>query len=229
MGGGGVFKENLKKARSTAGFSQKELATKLFISQQAYAKYEMGTASPNPEMLAKIAAELDISVDDLLSESGYSGSNFLAQAAQGNLRRKGVLDYINVESREEAALVFAYRKATSEDKRIFDILAEKYIPIRERKSVNVPVSYAPPEPAISIGDEVAFYLNQKKLQDSLGREPTLSEIVAATGLSEDKIKVLAEHDPPSDAAFQYYYQLEKADTSTDKTMSPAQEEQGADE
>lgn len=61
-----MFADNLKAARKNAGISQKELAHRLFISQQAYAKYETGAASPNPDVLAAIASELKVSVNDLL-------------------------------------------------------------------------------------------------------------------------------------------------------------------
>lgn len=60
------FSEKLKLARTKAGYSQKLLASKLFISQQAYAKYETGAASPNPETLKRISELLEVSVDYLL-------------------------------------------------------------------------------------------------------------------------------------------------------------------
>lgn len=61
-----MFKDRLKAARKAKKLSQKELASLIFLSQQAYAKYEVGTAKPNSETLAKIAAALDVSVDYLL-------------------------------------------------------------------------------------------------------------------------------------------------------------------
>ena len=61
-----MFKERLRNARKAKNISQKELASQLFLSQQSYAKYEVGTATPNPETLAKIAIALDVSVDYLL-------------------------------------------------------------------------------------------------------------------------------------------------------------------
>lgn len=42
------------------------MAEKIFISQQAYAKYETGQTTPNPETLSLIIKELGISADDLL-------------------------------------------------------------------------------------------------------------------------------------------------------------------
>lgn len=64
-----MFQERLKSARTSAGLSQKELAKRLFISQQAYAKYETGTSTPNPEAISKIAFELNVSTDFLLGRS----------------------------------------------------------------------------------------------------------------------------------------------------------------
>ena len=37
-----MLEEKLKSARKATGISQKDIAKKLFISQQAYAKYETG-------------------------------------------------------------------------------------------------------------------------------------------------------------------------------------------
>lgn len=67
-----MFNENLRTARQNKKLSQKEIAKMLFISQQAYAKYETGSASPNPEVLAKISEILDISVDELTGRTSFS-------------------------------------------------------------------------------------------------------------------------------------------------------------
>lgn len=57
--------ENLKKYRKRSGLSQKETAKLLNMSQQGYAKYETGTATPDPERLAKIAIILNCNMEDL--------------------------------------------------------------------------------------------------------------------------------------------------------------------
>lgn len=61
-----MFINRLRQARLEKGYSQKALAEQLHISQQAYAKYETGASSPNPEMLGQIAALLNVSTDALL-------------------------------------------------------------------------------------------------------------------------------------------------------------------
>jgi len=60
------FHERLKLARNTKKISQKELAKQLYISQQAYAKYETGASTPSPDTLSEIASVLGVSVDYLL-------------------------------------------------------------------------------------------------------------------------------------------------------------------
>ena len=60
-----MLTENLKKYRKRANLSQAEIAKKLIISQQGYAKYETGAASPNPETLSKIANILNCDMEDL--------------------------------------------------------------------------------------------------------------------------------------------------------------------
>lgn len=61
-----MFTNRLKQARMRSGISQKSLAEQLHISQQAYAKYETGASSPNPEMLGRIASILNVSTDELI-------------------------------------------------------------------------------------------------------------------------------------------------------------------
>ena len=61
-----MLTENLKKYRKKAGISQKRISEMLIMSQQGYAKYETGRASPNPEMLAKIAEILNCTMEELI-------------------------------------------------------------------------------------------------------------------------------------------------------------------
>jgi len=63
-----TFSETLKKLRNEKNISQKKLAEALFISQQAIAKWETDKASPNPEMITKIADYFNVSADYLLGK-----------------------------------------------------------------------------------------------------------------------------------------------------------------
>lgn len=84
-----MFNERLKTLRIQQKMTQSELAKKIYISQPAYSKYEVGTASPNPETLSKIADALDVSVDYLLGSDsqparpGYIRIPVLGRVAAG--------------------------------------------------------------------------------------------------------------------------------------------------
>lgn len=84
-----MFNERLKTLRIQRKMTQSELAKKIYISQPAYSKYEVGTASPNPETLCKIADALDVSVDYLLGSDsqparpGYIRIPVLGRVAAG--------------------------------------------------------------------------------------------------------------------------------------------------
>lgn len=87
-----MLPERLKELRTNAKMSQKELAKKLFMSQQAIAKWETGTATPNPETLVKISAIFDVTVDQLLGsqsvlqhDSMETDNNFIPYRPTGTV------------------------------------------------------------------------------------------------------------------------------------------------
>lgn len=57
---------NLKDLRKENGYSQKQIAEKLCISQQTYSDYENGKTEPTPDTLIKIGKIYNVSVDYLL-------------------------------------------------------------------------------------------------------------------------------------------------------------------
>ena len=63
-----MLSENLKYYRKKVNLSQKKLAELLFMSQQGYAKYEIGSATPDPQKLNDIANLLNCSMEDLLND-----------------------------------------------------------------------------------------------------------------------------------------------------------------
>lgn len=66
------FSKNLKRIRKTHRLSQVKMASLLGVSQQRYAKWEMGHSEPSIEMLLKIADTFGVSLDELVR--GHSGS-----------------------------------------------------------------------------------------------------------------------------------------------------------
>ena len=59
---------NLKTKRLEKGMTQSEVADRCGITQCSYSYYEIGKRQPKPEMLKKLAAVLNCTVDDLLRE-----------------------------------------------------------------------------------------------------------------------------------------------------------------
>lgn len=55
-----TFSKNLKQIRIKKGFSQKEIAERLGVSQPSYAQYENGKRNPKLETIQKIAHALDV-------------------------------------------------------------------------------------------------------------------------------------------------------------------------
>ena len=82
-----VFSAQLRKYRLAAGLSQKELAGKLFVSQQAVARWETDKATPNPETVVKLAEIFGVTTDELLGkEITSAGEGKAKQDIRGNLQ-----------------------------------------------------------------------------------------------------------------------------------------------
>ena len=69
-----MFKQRLKELRNQRGYTQVGLSRALGVSQQAVGKWETGRCTPDPQMLTRLAATLDPTVDYLLG-----GGNVLAE------------------------------------------------------------------------------------------------------------------------------------------------------
>lgn len=84
-----MFNDRLRALRQQREMTQAEVAQELYISQAAYSKYEVGTSSPNPETLAKLAGVLGVSVDYLVGSDdrqdrpGYIRVPVLGRVAAG--------------------------------------------------------------------------------------------------------------------------------------------------
>ena len=60
--------ENIKSFRKKKGYSQETLAQAVFVVRQTVSKWEKGQSVPDAEMLEKIAASLDVTVNELLGK-----------------------------------------------------------------------------------------------------------------------------------------------------------------
>ena len=61
--------ENIKRIRKEKGLTQKQLGEKCKMSESTLRQYELGFRNPKLQTLAKIAAALDVSANDLLESS----------------------------------------------------------------------------------------------------------------------------------------------------------------
>lgn len=101
-----MFSEQLKQLRAKMDISQKKLAECLFVSQQTVAKWETDRATPNPEMLLKIAHFFDVSVDFLVgNKNGLDDFQFAMYGETQDLtddQKQDILKFIRfVKSQEQ--------------------------------------------------------------------------------------------------------------------------------
>ena len=78
-----MLKENLIMLRNSRGFSQEEIAGKIGISRQAYAKWESGATVPDIEKCSLLASVYEVSVDSLIKEVKVEGVGSLPPAPMG--------------------------------------------------------------------------------------------------------------------------------------------------
>lgn len=64
-----IFQDRLLEQRKLYGYTQRDMAKLLNITQPSYIRYENGTSEPSQENLIKIADLFDVSLDYLLGRS----------------------------------------------------------------------------------------------------------------------------------------------------------------
>ena len=78
-----MLKENISMLRSVNGYSQEEVAEKIGISRQAYAKWEKGETVPDVERCQKLAELYGVTIDSLVNYSNKIGTTTLAPGPKG--------------------------------------------------------------------------------------------------------------------------------------------------
>ena len=78
-----MLKDNLAMLRNINGYSQEQIAEKIGISRQAYAKWESGATTPDIEKAAKLAEVYGITVDGLLKTETTEGVGVVPPAPKG--------------------------------------------------------------------------------------------------------------------------------------------------
>lgn len=98
----------LKELRKSKRLNQNELADFLGISNQAYQKYEYGTAEPNFDNLTKLADFYNVTTDFLLGREPCNDP--IEQLPVGEQDRAIVQAYINLSDKERTEFVEILRK-----------------------------------------------------------------------------------------------------------------------
>ena len=78
-----MLKENLTMLRRMHGFSQEEIAEKIGISRQAYAKWESGSTVPDIEKCALLAQVYGTTLDGLVKTETVDGVGMIPPAPKG--------------------------------------------------------------------------------------------------------------------------------------------------
>ena len=78
-----MLKENISMLRNVNGYSQEEVAEKIGISRQAYAKWEKGETVPDVERCQRLAELYGITIDSLINFSDKVGTTTLVPAPKG--------------------------------------------------------------------------------------------------------------------------------------------------
>ncbi|MBO4837724.1 MAG: helix-turn-helix domain-containing protein [Clostridia bacterium] len=78
-----MLKDNLAMLRSLHGFSQEEIAEKINISRQAYAKWEKGTTIPDVEKCSLLAKVYGTTIDSLMKTETADGIGTIPPAPKG--------------------------------------------------------------------------------------------------------------------------------------------------
>lgn len=106
--------KNLKKLRTEAGVSQRELAENIGVSQQSINKYENHNIEPDIETLIRMAEYFDTSVDYLIGYSTIRRRIESVSAYDLNREEASMMDAFRLLSRKQrkavAALLDSFRE-----------------------------------------------------------------------------------------------------------------------
>lgn len=78
-----VLKENLIILRNVHGYSQEEIAEKIGISRQAYAKWENGATIPDIEKCQRLSDLYGITIDSLIKTTTVDSENVIPPPPTG--------------------------------------------------------------------------------------------------------------------------------------------------
>lgn len=78
-----MLKDNLVMLRNINGYSQEEIAEKINISRQAYAKWESGATVPDIDKCSRLASVYGVTIDSLIKTESAEGIGIIPPAPKG--------------------------------------------------------------------------------------------------------------------------------------------------
>ena len=105
--------DSLKKIRKQYKLTQEDVAKFLGISRSGYTYYETGKSLPSIDVLKKLAAMYDTSIDNVV---GNTVKNADPRYAKSNLAMEDCSDPLMYMKKDEQEVVMAYRLLDDEEK-----------------------------------------------------------------------------------------------------------------
>jgi len=104
---------NIKILRKKTGFTQEQLATKIGVKRSVLGAYEEGRAEPGLQNLINLSAELNVSVDELISQD-FSDENIKPSGQAHDIEGKKLrVLAITVNSKDEEGIQLVPQKASA--------------------------------------------------------------------------------------------------------------------
>ena len=100
-----MLKDNLVMLRKLNGFSQEQIAEKINISRQAYAKWESGATIPDIDRAAQLAQVYGVSLDSLMKTETVDGVGMIPPGPRG----KSILGSVTIGERGQIVVPKAAR------------------------------------------------------------------------------------------------------------------------
>ena len=101
-----MLKDNLVMLRNMYGMSQEEIAEKIGISRQAYAKWESGATVPDIEKSKRLADFYNVTVDSLLKTETEDKIGMIPPAPKG----KNIWGSVTINERGQMVIPKAARE-----------------------------------------------------------------------------------------------------------------------
>ena len=100
-----MLKDNLIMLRKLNGYSQEQIAEKINISRQAYAKWESGATVPDIDKAALLAQVYGVTLDSLMKTETTDGVGMIPPAPRG----KNIWGSVSIGERGQSVIPKAAR------------------------------------------------------------------------------------------------------------------------